>query len=80
MKSRTSQLAQSAAEGLSRRRFMGRLGRTSAVAAAAIGGILMVPREARAGKFCLPDADCPKGHFCYWAVCRSRKRKGPWNS
>ena len=38
----------------------------AAIAAAALGILLIVPKEAQAGKPCYTDSDCPKGQNCYW--------------
>jgi hypothetical protein len=71
MVDRTTQLAQSVAEGLSRRGFLGRLGRGAGTAAACLAGMFLFLGDARAGKPpwgggkpCYYDSDCPKGQFC----------------
>jgi hypothetical protein len=75
---RTSQLAQSAAEGLSRRGFLGRLGRGAGIAAAALGGLLLAGQdaEARSPHWCFVDSQCPPGKICNWGRCIPRNKKG----
>lgn len=70
MTDKATQLAQTAAEGLSRRRFLNRFGRTTAVAVATLAGLLLVPEKAQAGKPCYSWTDCPKGQSCYNGRCR----------
>ena len=74
MTDNATQLAQSAAERLSRRSFLGCFGRTATIAAAALGGIVMIPDQAQAGKRCFSWTDCPKAQSCYNGRCR-RSRK-----
>jgi hypothetical protein len=45
-----SQLAEQAATNVSRRQFLGRMGRGAMVVAAAAGGLLALPAVARAGR------------------------------
>ena len=47
---RVGQLAERAAMGVSRRRFLGRLGRAAAGAAGVLGGLLLVSADARAAR------------------------------
>ena len=44
-----SQIAEQTATNASRRQFLGELGRAAAVAAGVLGGLLLAPRQARAG-------------------------------
>ena len=75
MVDRTTELAQSVAERLSRRGFLGRVGRGAAVAAGALGGLLMIPGDAEAGKRCYTNNQCPRGQFCGWdGRCHKPKR------
>ena len=47
---KVSQLAEQAAANVSRRQFLGRLGRDAAAAAAALGGLLAFPTVAMSGR------------------------------
>ena len=77
MVEKTTQLAQTFAEGLSRRGFFGRLGRGAGIAAACLAGMLVLPSDAQAGKPpygggkpCYYQSDCPKGQICApWGRC-----------
>jgi hypothetical protein len=55
MLERFNHLAQAAATGVSRREFLGRVGRGAMVAASAAGGLLAVARDASAAR-------CPPGY------------------
>ena len=66
MTDKATQLAQAAANGLSRRNFLGRFGRTAGIATAALGGMLIIPEQAQAGKRCYTSNQCPKGQWCGW--------------
>jgi nitrous oxide reductase len=69
MADKTTQLAQSVVQRLSRRGFMGRVARGAGLAAAALGGVLAVAGNAHAkgaGKACYLDSDCPKGQVCIY--------------
>ena len=46
---KVSQMAEQAATGISRREFLGKLGRGAMVAAATVGGILALPAVSHAG-------------------------------
>src|SRR5215510_4656703 len=66
---RVSQLAEEAANNVSRRQFLGRLGRAAGAAAGMLGGLLLCPMDAHAGRRdngnpCTPDvkSHCPDGH------------------
>jgi len=58
MLEKLNQIAERAATGVSRREFLGRLGRGAAGAAGALGGWLMLPRTAQAGR-----------RLCHGIVC-----------
>jgi hypothetical protein len=59
-----SQFAEQAATNVSRRQFLGSLGRTAAGIAAVLGGVLLLPRDADAAKatvrYCKGQV-CPAG-------------------
>jgi len=74
MADKVTQLAQAAADGLSRRSFLGRFGRTAAVAAGVLGGMLMIPHQAQAGRRCESDWDCPQGQYCHPVTRRCLRR------
>jgi hypothetical protein len=61
-----SQLAEQAATNVSRRQFLGRVGRGAMIAAAAAGGLLAFPAAATAGR------RCPGGYY----VCGYDRRDG----
>jgi hypothetical protein len=69
MVDKTTQLAQTVAEGLSRRGFFARFGRGAAIAALALAGILLLPGEAQAGRRCSNSGQCPNGQMCIWGRC-----------
>ena len=50
MLEKVSQLAEQAATSVSRRQFLGRIGKGSAAAAAALAGLLVLPAATRAGR------------------------------
>ena len=66
---RVSQLAEEAANNVSRRQFFGRFGGTALAAAAAMGGFLAFPGDAIAGRQCRSDSDCPSGKVCRSGHC-----------
>ncbi len=68
------ELAQSVADGLSRRSFLGGIGRAATLVAAACGGLLAVPDDAYAGRRCKDDSACPKGQLCVNGRCRKPKK------
>ena len=79
MVERTMHGAQTVAEGLSRRRFLGRVGRGAALAAAAMGGVLALGENAHARlakNRCYVDWDCPPGWYCIYGRCWNPKKKG----
>ena len=49
---KVSQIAEQAATNVSRRRFLGKVGRGAAVTVAALGGLLAISSEAVAGRPC----------------------------
>jgi hypothetical protein len=52
--------------GVSRRGFLGQLGRGALAAAGVVGGLLLLPRDARAGPKNCSACDCSnKKDFCY---------------
>jgi hypothetical protein len=60
---------QSLADGLSRRNFLGGVGRAAALVALACGGLALSPDDAHAGAPCGPvkggkERLCPKGQVC----------------
>jgi hypothetical protein len=59
---RINQAAERAAAGVSRRMFLGRLGRGALVAAGALGGVLALPRPAEA------KPPCPGRKFCGYTM------------
>ena len=50
MLEKMTEIAEQAAANVSRRQFLGRLGRRAAVSAAALGGLLALPAVAQAGR------------------------------
>jgi hypothetical protein len=75
-------IAQSLADGLSRRSFLGGVGRAAALLALACGGLLAAPEEAHAGGPCGPRKDgterrCPKGQVCENGRCQRETKKDP---
>lgn len=64
---RAQQLAQSLGEELTRRNFLGGVGRGAALVALACGGLLAVPDDAQAGRPCFVKGKtraCPPGQYC----------------
>jgi hypothetical protein len=65
---KAQQLAQSLGNRLTRRNFLGGVGRGAALAALACGGLLAVPEHAFAGRPCLlkdgSTRACPPGQAC----------------
>jgi len=67
-----NQVAEQTATSVSRRRFLGRFGRSALAAAGAVGAFLAMPREASAGRkcprgyrWCRKEFECiPKGQRC----------------
>ena len=47
--------------GVSRRGFLGRLGKAALASAAALGAVLLLPGHVRAGRLCLCSYLCPDG-------------------
>ena len=73
MRESVSRAAEQAATNVSRREFVGRLGRTAAGLAAVLGGLLLFPGDANAAKHCKGQI-CPPGYpYCckeYDIACR----------
>jgi hypothetical protein len=67
---KVSQIAAQAATNVSRREFLGRLGRGALVAAGAAASFVAFGSEAQAGRrCCTSDADCRSGHICEAGRC-----------
>jgi hypothetical protein len=67
-----SEIAERSATSVSRRQFLGHVGRGALVAAGVVGAYLAFGSEAQAGKRsrrCTVDADCPRGHICDGGRC-----------
>ena len=65
-----SQLAEHAATSVSRRQFLGRIGRGALTATGIVAGYLAFGSEAAAaGRSCTTDADCPRGRICVAGRC-----------
>ncbi len=64
---KVSQAAERVATGLSRRGFLGRLGRGALGVAAALGGVLALPGQARAagGRCCCGYNPYRDEYYCY---------------
>ena len=63
MLEKVSQIAEQAATNVSRRGFLGRLGRGAAATAAALGGLLALPaatRAGRGGRICADPSTVPQ--------------------
>jgi hypothetical protein len=72
---KAQQLAQSAADSLSRRSFLGSIGRAAAGAALVCGGLLAQPKLVHAGRqFCDDYNPCRKGKVCFEGRCVREKR------
>ena len=64
MLEKIGELAEQTATRASRRQFLGRFGRGAMTAAAVVGGLLALPREAQAAKRC-GGRVCPAGYdYC----------------
>ncbi len=62
--------AERAARGVSRRNFLGRLGRGAAVVAAGLGGVLLAATDAHAGgNWCCMVGSSLSGFTCYPGQC-----------
>jgi hypothetical protein len=73
---KVSQLAELAATSVSRREFLGRFGRGAMVAAAAVGGILVIPEDAQAARVCGPDSALQCQGKPVGTGCGTRDRPG----
>jgi hypothetical protein len=74
------QFAQSLADGLSRRSFLGGVSRAAALVALACGGLALSPDDAHAGAPCGLTKDgkerlCPKGQVCMDGRCKREEVK-----
>jgi hypothetical protein len=72
---KVSQAAEQVATNVSRREFLGGVGRGAAVLAAMLGGLLATPGLAAAGKPCASNGDCPNKQICVGGRCV--KGQGP---
>ena len=74
MLEKISYIADQAATDVSRRQFIGRLGRTAAGLAAVLGSLLLVPRDTDAAVRHCKGRICPPGYpYCckeYDTVCK----------
>ncbi|MCA9110825.1 MAG: hypothetical protein KDA52_12805 [Planctomycetaceae bacterium] len=65
MLKKLNSLAQQTATNVSRRQFLGRLGKGSAVAVMAAGGLLAASGAAQAGRGGNKKSACGEGYACY---------------
>jgi hypothetical protein len=71
-----SQIAEQTATHVSRREFLGRLGRGALAAAAAVGGALVVPENVEAARVCGPGSPLQCRNRPAGSVCGTRNRPG----